>query len=312
VSTGFPLKVANTADFNNYGVELDLRVTPLIKIGEAQIDFKVNATYNDNEIVRLADGIDELAIGGSDNFLQLRNGQPTAVNYAIVGHPAFVFKLTDYQRDPQGRVIVDAAGNPALDDSLVIRGRTLPKWILGFNPSFSWKGLAISMTWDFRTGHNAYHGVGNDMDVYGISARSAQFNRERFVFPNSVYWDGNKYVENTDRTVSNGGINFWNSNTYNAGIATNYFTSAAAWKLRELSVSYDLPASWIGGGKVIKRATISFIGRNLIVILPKSNQWVDPEFNATPGAANPNTNGISSAFGVPPSRTFGGSLSFTF
>jgi hypothetical protein len=77
-------------------------------------------------------------------------------------------------------------------------------------------------------------------------------------------------------------------------------------------VSYDLPAAWIGGGKVIKRATISFVGRNLIVILPKSNQWVDPEFNATPGAANPNTNGISSAFGVPPSRTFGGSLSFTF
>ena len=128
----------------------------------------------------------------------------------------------------------------------------------------------------------------------------------------TMYWDGNKYVENLDRTVSNGGINFWNSNTYNAGIATNYFTSAAAWKLRELSISYDLPAAWIGGGKVIKRATVSLIGRNLIVILPKSNQWVDPEFNATPGAANPNTNGVSSAFGVPPSRTFGGSLSFTF
>jgi TonB-linked SusC/RagA family outer membrane protein len=312
VTTGYPQKLGNTADFDNYGVEMDLRLTPLVKIGQGKIDFKINATYNDNKIQRLADGINELAIGGSGNFIQLRAGAPTAINYAIVGMPAFVFKLSDYIRDPLGRVIVDAAGNPAADDSLVIRGRTLPKWIIGLNPSFSWKGLSVAMTWDYKTGHQAYHGIANDMDIYGISARSAQFNRERFVFPNSVYWDGAKYVENADHTVSSGGIPFWNSNTYNAGVATNYFTSAAAWKLRELLISYDLPNKLLGNGKVIKKAIVSFVGRNLIVILPKSNQWVDPEFNSTPTAVNPNTFGVSSSFSVPPARIFGGSLTLTF
>lgn len=312
VTTGYSQKLGNTADFNNYGVELDLRLTPLVTIGKARIDLKINATYNDNEIVRLADGVDELAIGGSGNFIQLKAAAPTATNFAIVGYPAFVFKLSDYVRDPQGRVIVDAnTGLPTANDNLVIRGRTLPLWILGFNPTFLWKGLNVGMTWDFKTGHQAYHGLGTDMDGYGISARSAQYNRERFVFPNSVYWDGAKYVENTNRTVSTGGVNFW-SQDVNTKIATNYFTSAAAWRLRELSISYDLPAKILGGNKVIKRATISAIGRNILILVPKNNQWSDPEFNSTPTAANPNTFGVGSSFSTPPTRIFGGSISLTF
>lgn len=308
-STGYTQRLANTADFENYGFELDLRLTPLINLGKnARLDFKVNATYNDNKIIRLADAVDELAIGSSNNFIQLKLGAPNAYNYAIVGMPAFVFKLTDYERDPEGRVIVDASGNPHLSDSLVTRGRTMPKWIVGLNPSFSWKGLNIGMTWDYKGGHHAYHGLGTDMDGYGISARSAQFDRERFVFPNSVYWDGSKYVPNTDRQVSGKGIDFWGNDAFNAQVATNYFTSAAAWRLRELAITYDLPASWLSPVKLVKKASISFIGRNLLTFLPESNQWGDPEFNY---GVN-NTNGLSSVFQTPPVRTFGGSLTLTF
>ena len=223
--------------------------------------------------------------------------------------PAFVFKLTDYERDPQGRVIVDAQGNPHLSDSLVVRGRTMPKWLLGINPTFSWKGLTVGMTWDYKGGHDAFHGMGSDMDGYGISKRSAQFDRQRFVFPNSVYWDGAKYVPNTDRQVSGNGIDFWGNDAYNTQVATNYFSSAAAWKLRELAINYDLPTKWIENTRIIKRATISFIGRNLLTFLPESNQWGDPEFNYS---STNNTLGLSSVFQTPPARTFGGSLTLTF
>ena len=308
-TTGYTQRLANTADFENYGFEVDLRLTPLVNIGKnVRIDFKVNATYNDNKILRLADGVDELSIGGSANFIQTKVGAPTAANFAIVGMPAFVFKLSDYDRDPQGRVIVDEQGNPHLSDSLVVRGRTMPKWILGFNPTISWKGLSVGMTWDYKGGHDMYHGLGTDMDGYGISARSAQFDRQRFVFPNSVYWDGAKYVPNTDRQVSGNGIDFWGNDAYNTQVATNYFSSAAAWKLRELSISYELPSKWVSRTKVIKRATVSFVGRNLLTFLPESNQWSDPDFNY----ATNNTNGLSSVFQTPPVRTFGGSISLNF
>ncbi|MGB8194215.1 MAG: TonB-dependent receptor, partial [Chitinophagaceae bacterium] len=308
-ATGYTSRLANTADFENYGVELDLKLTPLVNIGKnGRLDFKINATYNDNKILRLSDDATELSIGGSNQFIQTKVGAPSAFNYAIVGMPAFVFKLTDYERDPEGRVIVDDEGNPHLSDSLITAGRTMPKWILGFNPSFSWKGLSIGMTWDFKTGHNIYHGMGNDMDGYGISARSAQFDRQRFVFPNSVYFDGAKYVPNTDRQVSGTSIDFWGNDAYNTQVATNYFTSAAAWKLRELAINYDLPAKWISRAKVIKKATVSLIGRNLLTFVPESNQWTDPEFNF----ATNNTNGLGSPFQTPPMRTFGGSITLTF
>ena len=309
-ATGFANKLANTADFKNYGFELDLKLTPLVNLGEARFDLKLNATYNDNEILRLADDINELAIGGSTGFIQLKAGAPDAFNYAIVGQPAFVFKLSDYERDPLGRVIVDpVTGNPSLSDSLVVMGRSLPKWMVGVVPSFSWKSLSIGMTWDYKTGHHAYHGLGSDMDGYGISARSAQYGRERFVFPNSVYWDGSKYVENTDRQVSSGGIGFWGDDASNAQIGTNYFTSAAAWRLRELAISYDLPKSIIGNGKILQKATISLIGRNLLLFLPDSNQWTDPEFNYS---STNNTLGVSSVFQTPSARTFGANVTLTF
>ncbi len=309
-ATGYPNRLANTADFVNSGVELDLRLTPLVKLGNGSFDFSVNATYNDNKIKSLFPGINELVIGGTSNFTQRAASSPDAFNYAIVGMPAFVFKLSDYDRDPQGRVIVDAvSGNPSLSDSLVTMGRSLPLWIVGLNPSYSWKGLTVSMTWDYRGGHNAYHGIGSDMDFTGISERSARFGRKRFVFPNSVYYDGSKYVPNENIQVASAGVNFYTSGALNSGVATNYFSSAASWKLRELAITYNLPMAWIGNGKVIKRVTIGAVARNLFVFLPKSNQWTDPEFNySTTG----NTYGINSVFSSPPSRLFGGTIVLTF
>jgi TonB-linked SusC/RagA family outer membrane protein len=310
-ATGYTTYVANAADFKNYGVELDLNITPLVNIGQGRINLGVNVTYNDNEITSLFPGIDELAIGGSGNFTQLSASSPDAHNYAIVGKPAFVFKLSDYKRDPEGRVIVDRyTGFPELQDSLVTRGRSLPLWLVGINPSFSWKGLTVAMTWDYRGGHYAYHGIGSDMDFTGISWRSGQFGRQRFVFPNSVYDDGTgKYVPNENIQVASGGRDFWATGTTNTSVATNYFSSAAFWKLRELAISYELPSAWIGGGKFIKKVMISAVGRNLFTFVPDSNQWTDPEFNYTDQG---NTFGLNSVFATPPARLFGASVTLTF
>jgi hypothetical protein len=95
----------------------------------------------------------------------------------------------------------------------------------------------------------------------------------------------------------------------NTSIGTNYFASAAAWRLREVNISYNLPGKWIGNNKVIKRVTVSAVGKNLLLIVPKSNQWGDPEFNSATGA---NTFGLSSSFQSPASRLFGGSVTIQF
>lgn len=308
-ATGYTTGIANAASFKNYGVEMDLNLTPLISIGKGHIDFRINATYNNNEVLSTLGNV-PVVIGGNSGFLQNSISSPTVNNIAVVGKPAFAFQLTDYARDPLGRVIVDPiTGFPSQASELVIKGRTLPLWIVGFTPSYTLGNFSVSMTWDWKTGHNFYSGLGSDEDFAGISKRSAEYGRKRFVFPNSVYWDGSKYVENTSIQVQSGNYEFWANGTTNESIGTNYYASAEALRLREVNISYTLPQKWIGNGKIIKRVTVSAIGKNLLLFLPESNQWGDPEFNYS---STNNTFGVASSFQSPASRLFGGTITVQF
>lgn len=324
-ATGFPVGLANAADFKNYGVEGDITLSPLVNVGKGRIDFKMNATYNNNKVLSTLNN-SPVIIGGSGGFIQNSVGSPTINNIAVVGMPAFAFQMTDYQRDPMGRVVVDGVtGMPTISPSLIIKGRSLPLWVLGFTPSYSVGNFGVSMTWEFKGGHDFYSGLGSDEDFAGISARSAAYGRERFVFPNSSIYvgptnaagiptqeglaDPKNYVANTNIQVQDGNYGFWTGGATNTEIATNYFSSAAAWRLREVNISYTLPSKWFGGGKFIKRITVSAIGKNLLLLVPKSNQWGDPEFNySTTG----NTFGLGSSFQSPASRLFGGAISVQF
>ncbi len=301
--TGYTTQLTNAASFVNKGLEIDLKLTPLVKLGEnGNFDLKINYSLNDNKVKQIALGLDEISVGGYANIS----------NYAIKGYPAYVFKATDYVRDDQGRVIVSGTtGYPSRNSNLQIFGRTLPKHNLGITPSFSYKNFNVSVTADYRGGHYVYHGIGPDMDFSGISYRSGRNNRERFVFPNSVIADPanpGKYIPNTSVAVLNGGYDFYTSQTYNRGVATNYLTSAASWKIREIALAYDLPKSVINRLKFIQKAQFSISGRNLFMWLPKSNEYTDPEFNFTTG----NATGVNSSANTPPTRLLGATLSVTF
>lgn len=314
-ATGYQTALANAASFKNYGVELDFNLTPLVKVGKGRIDFRINATYNNNEVKSTLGNLPvpiggNVAANGNGGFIQNSISSPTANNIAIVGKPAFSFQLSDYARDPQGRVIVDAnTGMPSQAAELIVAGRTLPLWIVGATPSYTLGNFSVSMTWDYKTGHNFYSGLGSDADFAGISKRSAEYGRRRFVFPNSVYFDGSKYVENTSILTQSGNYEFWANGTTNESIATNYFASADAIRLREVNISYTLPQKWIGNGRYIKRVTVSAVGKNLLLFVPESNQWGDPEFNYS---GTGNTFGLASSFQSPASRLFGGTITVQF
>ncbi len=309
ISTGYFFGLANAASFRNRGVELDLGIAPY-KIGKGGLSFKINATYNTNVVTSTGDG-NPVVIGGTTNYTQVSRSSPTANNIAVVGGPAFQFQLSDYTRDPAtGKVVVDpVTGNPSQATDLRVMGRSLPLWVIGFTPKYTVGGLTVSMTWDFKGGHQFYSGLGSDMDFAGISARSAAYGRQRFVMPNSVYQaaDGS-YVNNTNIQVQDGNYGFWTGSTTNSGIATNYFASAQAFRLREVNITYNLPTKWVASTKFIKKISISLIGRNLLLFVPKSNQWGDPEFNYSSAG---NTYGLGSAFQTPASRLYGGSVNFT-
>ena len=295
-STGYTSSLVNAADFTNKGLEFDLRLTPVVDLGEFRFNFKGNFTLQDSKVNSVYEGLNEVGIG---------NG-----NFAIVGYPAFMFKLTDYLRSPEGKIIVNKTnGYPSQDPTPRMFGRTLPKYIVGINPSFEWRGLNLTITADYRGGHQVYHGIGPDMDFTGISARSATNGRQRFIVPNSVYDDGTgKFVDNTNVLVRAGGYGFFEATATNRGIQSNYLTSAAAWKVREVSLSYDLPSALLKKTKSIKGANIGFVARNLFTFLPVSNEWTDPEFANTTG----NAAGVNNSSILPPNRLFGFNVTLRF
>lgn len=288
-ATGVSSTTVNAADFDNKGLEFDLRLTPLLNLGEVRINFNANLSLMNSKVNSVYQGLNELPVGNS--------------NYAIVGYPAFMFKLTDYARDPQGRIIVDRnTGYPSLDPNLKTFGNTMPKTILGLVPSIAWRGLTFNVTADYRGGHQVYNALGSDMDFTGSSARSGSNNRQRFIVPNSVYDDGSgKFVENTSILTANGGYGFYEGTNTNRGINTNYLTSAAAFKIREIALIYNLPGALIQKAKFLKSATVGLTARNMFTFLPKSNQWTDPEFNTSTG----NGLGVNNTNNLPPNRLYG-------
>jgi len=299
-ATGFTQAKVNAADFDNKGLEFDVRLTPVLDLGDLRIDLKANLSLLDSKVNSVYQGLDEISNG---------NG-----NYAIVGYPAFMFKLTDYKRDDKGRIIVDrVTGYPSLDANLRRFGRTMPTTIIGLNPSFSYKGITLNITADYRGGHQVYHGIGPDMDFTGSSKRSGTNGRQKFIVPNSVYDDGSdptkpNYVVNTSVLTANGGYGFYEGTQTNRGVNSNYLTSAAAWKIREIALSYELPSSLIKKTKFIKMASIGLTARNLFTFLPESNQWTDPEFSITTG----NALGVNNNSILPPNRLYGFNVNLQF
>ncbi|MBC7873152.1 MAG: SusC/RagA family TonB-linked outer membrane protein [Ferruginibacter sp.] len=290
-ATGFTQARLNAASFTNRGLEFDLKLTPLVKIRNVSIDVKANYTLQENEVTKIIEGVDQLGIG---------NG-----NYVIVGKPAYTFQLTDYIRDEQGRVVVNqSTGLPTADPTIKPFGQTAPRHLLGLNLGVTWKDLTFSLVADYRAGAQIYTGTwASGMDFSGISKRSGQNSRQPFIMPNSSYFDGTKYVENTSIYMT-GGYNFWSQAT-NTATNTNYLVSADFWKIREASVSWNLPVKWFGFTKnAVKGVNFTLSGRNLFMFLPESNEWTDPEFSNNTG----NGQGVTGFDALPPTRIFGASI----
>jgi len=295
-STGYPSALLNAADFTNKGVELDLKLTPLFKIGDISADLKLNYTHQSNSVTKIVDGVNELGIGNA--------------NFIIVGMPAYTFKLTDYKRDAQGHVIVDATtGYPTIDPVTKKFGQTLPSDIFGATFNVTYKNISLNLVGDYRTGNQIYNGLGPNMDFSGISYRSGQNGRQPFVFPNSVIETtpgSGVYTANTNVYTQSGGYGFW-SQSRNTSVQSNYICSAAFAKLRELSLVYTLPTTLFSKTSV-KGVSVAITGRNLLTWLPKTNQWTDPEFSNTTG----NAQGVNGLNNTPPTRIFGANVTIQF
>ena len=299
-ASGYTSYLLNAAATSGSGLEVTASAIPL-----RTKDWEV--TVGGNYSYVLTSNVDKIAEG-------IRNLQLGGVSYAVVGQPYPIIMGTTYKKDPLGRVIVDPiTGYPSRVDTISNLGRALPVHSLSLNLNVRYKNFRFSALGEYRGGYKTYMGSTTAFDFSGSSIQTVAYNRERFVFPNSVIPDPNKpgeYLPNTNITVKDGGYNFW-TQSVRTGVNENYVNSGAFWKIREVTLSYDMPQSVLQHVKFIKNLTISAQARNLFLFFPKTNTYTDPEFSDNTSNSG-NGIGVTSVSNAPPSRYYGASISITF
>jgi TonB-linked SusC/RagA family outer membrane protein len=298
-ATGYASAYINAGELQTSGIEADLNVTPVISSGDFAWNLTVSYAYNTSKVISILPGLDELPIGDA--------------SYAIVGQQFPAIKVTDVMRDPDGHIIVDATtGYPKKDPALKLLGHGNPNHILGIVNTLTYKGFTFNAVADYRTGNVIVNAIGSALDFTGTSWHSAQNGRQNFVIPESVINTGTAdnpvYVPNTNVITRNASRSFWTNSDYSS-VQSPFTTSAAFWKLREVSLTWDVPVRNILGGAV-KAAQVGIVGRNLLMFRPVTNTWTDPEFNRQNGDSN--ALGYTTEYQTPPTRIFGFSVKLTF
>lgn len=292
-STGFTNKTINAGSLTNEGIELLLRLRP-IQTQNFRWEVASTFTRNTSLVKRLFPGVEQISLGGLGGVGLV----------AQLDQPYGAFFTTDYLRDPQGRIVVDPAnGYPLIDSKAKIMGNIQPKYLLGFNTSFSYRQFILTGVLDIKQGGMIYSKTRSDQEFVGTDPATLYNDRQPFVIPNST-------IQNPDGTFSpNTEIKVANAQTYWTQQRSNAdaLIDASYVKLREVTLSYQLPASVIRKTP-FSNLQVSLTGRNLFLWTPKENTYIDPEASSF---GNGNVQGYE--FGSLPSlRTLGANLRITF
>jgi len=292
-SSGFTSKVINGGIVENKGIEITARGTPIRNPDGFTLELYGTYTRNRNEVVDLElEGVSQVSLGGiADLTVVAAEGKPYGTFYGV-----------DILHDEEGRVIVDPVnGIPLETPSAVYFGSYNPDWIASWGLNASYKGLSVNVLFDTKQGGQFVSRTKDITAFVGTSWETAEFGREPYVFPNSVYMDQDgKLVPNTDVTFLP--QNYFPNLPYGRNVI-----DASYVKLREASISYRLPK------KLLERTpfgnvSVGIFGNNLALWTPSENKYADPEINSA-GATN--LQGFD--FTAQPSqRNFGFNISVSF
>ncbi len=307
-ASGYTNYLLNAADVENKGFEVDVKAQLYqSKSKDFEVRGNANYSYNTNVVTQLygATGLKSFEYQAPDDRASLN---------ATVGQTFPFLRTTAFKRDAGGKVIVNAAdGWPERTDGRLDQGTTLPKHNVGVGINVRWKQISFAANAEYRGGALVYHDIGTDMAFTGSSAISAIYNRESFVWPNSVTLDNTgKSIPNTNIAVDNykaiyQGFGDAGFSRGFSGVGELFISSADFWKIRDMSLSYDFPES-LFRGKNLKGVSFSTWARNVLTFLPKDNWYTDPELSNTNG----NSQGINTTLNTPPTRQVGATLRLVF
>ena len=304
-ASGLQNVFVNVGQTSSKSYEVDLGLVPL-RTDNFQWDLNLGyATYKTvvDRVSRQATQIETRFV--DNNGDGIRDGGTTVGIAAIEGQEFPLIRGTAYTRDPQGRIVLDAQGNPIRSGELKVLGKVTPDYVLNFRTGLRYKSVRLNAVMDYRTGHKFYSGTANNLTAIGGTIETAQNGRKPFLYPNSsIQTAPGVYTENT--SVLTGGTSaaaFQRYITQNyESIDENFVLDATALKLREVSLTYDFSKKLLENTS-IDALSLGVSGRNLFMLLPKANRgYNDPEIGT----------GLEFFSQTPPTRMYTFSLNVTF
>ena len=164
----------------------------------------------------------------------------------------------------------------------------------------------MSANGDYRSGGVMYSYTARLNYFVGNAWNSAYNDREPFIVPNSVTDNGDgTYSENLNPVSRADVFTYWGSIL---AAEENHVIDRSYFKLRNVSLTYNIPASVSNKAKV-SNASITAFGRNLALWTPEENNFVDPE-GSTFGTGL--TGQLGEFGGLPTSASYGLALKLSF
>lgn len=319
-ASGFTQQFINAGEISNRGIELQLTSTPL-QLGKFSWDLGFNFGKNQNKVISLI--ADDPSIKSLPLASAIFGG---AAVHAYIGLPYGTILGTNYLFDKAGNKLIDpASGHYLVSSGIMPIGNITPDFTGGVTNNFSWKNLSLRVFIDFRKGGDILSTTNIWGRYSGLLAETAEGDaRENGVLNEGVVakTDGDGFaIQNggadteslLDDTYESTGaansekVNYQAHGFYDGGYVLNAADvyDGSFVKLREMSIGYTLPKSWLKKAK-IQSLNLALVGRNL-AILHKNIPHIDPDS----AISTSNVQGLEGG-ATPTTRSIGFNLSFKF
>ena len=266
-ASGYNSLRLNADEINRKGIEIVLSGSPV-----RTRDFRWDITLNYSRLRRTV----ESYYGGET----IRDG-------VKVGERTDVYRTWAWERSPDGEIVYGSNGFPQYINKVVNIGHSNPDWEFGALNSLSYKNFTLSFAFDGRVGGLLYNGVEQKLYEGGMHPGTANSFRDDSYAGNATYvgqgvvvtsgtveYDvQGKIISDTRKFEPNTkAVKYidWVFATYVNGVPDANMYKRTFVKLREVTLTYNLPASLVNRTP-FKGVSLAVTGRNLAL-------WSDVPF----------------------------------
>lgn len=255
-SSGYSSKYINAGKMASHGWEVSLTGTP-IQTKDWTWDVTLNWGLNRTKCVELDPNLKRFVIGS------------TRIGKVVVDEGGRYGDIIGigYKRNEDGRILMNDDGLPITESEKKI-GNMTPDWTGSFATSLRWKNLSFNALIDVKCGGDLISTTDLYASTAGNSARTLAGRESDMIISGIVESTGK------ENTVGIPAQTYWSAIGGPNGVAEEFMYDASYVKLRELSLGYTFPKTWLRNIP-IQSVKVSAVGRDLFYIF--KNAPVNPE-----------------------------------